>query len=725
MPDEKVLASRRGKHRRKTQEGGQTETTSTRTPSLSTDKVASDAGSDVSSSNPYHGLHSAVVPSPKSPTASPNEGDVPVCVTFDEDYHNQEQTASPQDAQQVPTPEGLPRFIAPLPSHIVTKDVEFLSQKDAFAMPDPDTCHRILRSYVFSIHPFMPILDIQSIINAVLDEGKESRISLLLFQAVMFAGLASVDSNVVRGLGFESTKQAREVFFARVRLLYEFDIEPDEVAVLQSLLLMSWWYGSWKQRRHTWHWTGLALSSALSLGLHRETTCSSSDERHFRRRLWWSLYIRDRLLALGTRRPMRIRDDSFHVPMLTLEDFDLNITWDVTPGTDSTPDVEEATRIALMCIELAKLCIRIGHVLFSQYTTLETPANVAPTMMVVPKRHGDYSISELEVCDLEINEWFQDLATNVGRQEVSQTTNRQPNCSEVHWSLLNILHLTLVNVLHRTHAIQSPSDTAEAQAVQKASRSKVKDAARNVTRLAHSMLRRDQVRYMGVPGVTALIAASLSHMPDIRSADEDVRDASILRFYQSMQVLQALRCIYASADSAVAFLASVIRKTGISVPAQVVTPTPDFMSTLNSNPRTNTAEENTAPSIDAAFAFQGRRWTIAHTLPTGRVPEWQMPPFQRPQPLSRGYSQPRPPPNLSQEIAPSSILPSTTPLALSHAPLPVLEHVISDGVNMPPLGVTDASFYEWNNTLDFGANLSPNAAFDFDFCSDTFGLLDS
>jgi len=67
--------------------------------------------------------------------------------------------------------------------------------------------------------------------------------SILLFQAIMFAGLAAVDPEVINNMGFRTTKEAREHFFNRVRLLYEFDVEPSEIAVLQSLLLMSWWYG--------------------------------------------------------------------------------------------------------------------------------------------------------------------------------------------------------------------------------------------------------------------------------------------------------------------------------------------------------------------------------------------------------------------------------------------------------------------------------------------------
>ncbi|KAF2711254.1 hypothetical protein K504DRAFT_427462 [Pleomassaria siparia CBS 279.74] len=525
-----------------------------------------------------------------TPVGPSDAADVPVCVTFDDENpqvgENDPSTNGIIPTHQTPNPstrEGLPPFIASIPAYVPAEDVDFLIQKGALTMPNHDLRTEILRSYQFSIHPFMPILDLQTFIPAVLDQREDGYISLFLFQAVMFAGLASLDLDIVHSLGFESTKQAREVFFDRAKLLYEFDIEPEETAVLQSLMLMSWWYGRWNQRRHTWHWTGLALSVAQNMGLHREPTvsCGSEKIRGFRRRLWWSLYIRDRLLALGTRRPMRIQDDSFDVAMLRLDDFGVR---ELNNGQHLGQDVDENNRIVVLCIELAKLCVCIGHVLKSQYTTLSNFAEVRHTMMVVPRRHGDDTVSALEQCDNEINDWCQSSADNIHKSWSSSIAQGTSNmCSEIQWTMLNMLHLTLVNVLHRTQALQS-SPAAEVQGLRRTSRLKVKDSARNVTKLAHTMLRRDQVRYMGVPGVTILVAASLSHMLDIRSGDEDVRDASILRFYQSIQVLQALRTIYASADSAVSFLASVIRKAGISVPPQVASPAPDFTSVASEGP---------------------------------------------------------------------------------------------------------------------------------------------
>ncbi|OQU95783.1 Fungal Zn2-Cys6 binuclear cluster domain-containing protein [Cladophialophora immunda] len=468
---------------------------------------------------------------------------------------------------------SLPGFIAKLPTRVTGEDLEFLVRKGAMTIPDRSARIEILRGYLYGVHPFMPMLDFHTLSQAVLHEREDLQISLLLFQAVMFAGLHPLKSDAIKQLGFESVKQAREVFFNRVRLLYEFDVEKDHAAILQSLLLMSNWYGKWDDRKHTWHWTGLAYDVARNMGLHREPTTKFGSEsiRHFRRRLWWSLYIRDRLITLGTRRPMRIHDDDFDVAMLTLEDFDPREVAEPFQTPSMRLSVEENTAMALMCIQLAELCKHIGRVVSSQYTVLSSHPDTPYTMMVVSKCNVE-NPQELERCDRELEEWCQAQGGNTeGRGALAAP--RDPNsCSGVYWTILNITYLTVLNVLHRAQALQTPSKSPDSRSTQILSRSKVKKTARILTESLRTMLRRDQVRFLGPVGVTALVAASLSHALDIRAQDPDVHDAVAWRLSQNLQVLQALSEIYASADAAISFLTTITQRAGGRVPAPALEP---------------------------------------------------------------------------------------------------------------------------------------------------------
>ncbi|KAK5207787.1 hypothetical protein LTR41_006299 [Exophiala xenobiotica] len=477
----------------------------------------------------------------------------------------------------------LPSFINPIPKDMDPEDVRFLARKGAFILPTPELRMEILRGYLFSVHPFMPILDANDFVGAVLSKDSGGKVSLLLFQAVMFAGLASLNTANVPQTGCKTVKQARKSFFTKVHLLHDFNIEPDNIVVLQSQLLMSLWYEKWNDQRHTWHWTGLGLSLAHSIGLHRGGNVSGLPQKvqRLRRRLWWSLYIRDRLIALGTRRPMRIKDEEHNVPLLTVDDFDIEpfeaLSKDLVAGWPVVGDVSQNRCLALMCIELTKLCTCIGQMLSSQYTILGERSSLTNTLMVVPRDPSERE-KELLHCDQKLEDWYQNLDHEIRLAARDTARGISTSSQGIHWSILIMIHLTAVSVLHRPQVLQpcaSGSDLAQGQNL---SKEKVKGAARKVTKMLHTMLRRDQVRFLPTSGVPALLWASLAHMLEVKSKDEDVRDASILRYYHTIQVLQRLREIYASADSAVLFLASAVRKAGISIPIQLdAQAAPEFM----------------------------------------------------------------------------------------------------------------------------------------------------
>ena len=691
-------------------------------------------------------------------------GPVPACVTFDEDGDNvdssrqsvideptrtdteharsgsyaalvtpesrpdafltpEARTDALQQHQNPAERAALPAFIAPLSSRILNEDLEYLIHKGALTVPEPDLQLEILRAYMSSVHPFMPMLDYRSFIHALLNNQGDRRISLLLFQAVMFAGLHSLELPVLHRLGFESAKQARKVFFNRARLLYEFDVELDSAAVLQSLILMSSWYSKRDDRRDTWHWTGLAYDMARRMGLHREPTTKYIPDkvRHFHRRLWWSLYIRDRMIALGTRRPMRIHDCDCDVTMLTLDDFDLDPLDESYQEQALIPSAKESQSTALMCIELAKLCITIGHVVSSQYTTVRTqPDQDIPHTVMVVSRRDEGRAEEGESCDKELNEWFQALETNVKRTSSASVDESPQRCSEIHWAILHVTYQTTVNVLHRAQALKPVPESEEEKKVQLVSRSKVKESARSLTKLSQTMLRHDQLRFVGLIGVTALIAAYLSHMLDITSVDEDVRDASTLRLYQTLEVLHVLRGIYASADAAVSFLASVSRKAGIRVPAQVTAHAADSTSGLTTGsavPLTNGRQiANWKDTPDLTYSPGGLTspqksgWSVNNSQVLAQTPVS----LSQPHPLDRD----------GQILASSSIM-QPSPGAVAFG-TPSREQGILNFNDLSVGGFSnsfaDGALFDWNSGMDNSVDLE-SMSFSYDFYSDAFGFV--
>lgn len=77
----------------------------------------------------------------------------------------------------------------------------------------------MLRAYVEFVHPYMPLLDLHDFLSMVdKRDGSKGKVSLILFQAVMFAGSAFVDMEHLRTAGYATRKDARKDFFQKTRV---------------------------------------------------------------------------------------------------------------------------------------------------------------------------------------------------------------------------------------------------------------------------------------------------------------------------------------------------------------------------------------------------------------------------------------------------------------------------------------------------------------------------
>lgn len=178
----------------------------------------------------------------------------------------------------------LPKYLTGIPDRIQAEDIDYLQRKGAFLIPETPLRNELLRCYVQHVHPYTPLLELQDFLGAIQKNDGSSIISLLLFQAVMFAATAYIDMRYLTAQGYESRKAARKAFFQRIKLLYDFDYEIDRVVVVQSVLLMTYWYESPDDPKDVWHWLGVAISLARTIGLNCNT--SSSPLSLQKQRLW-------------------------------------------------------------------------------------------------------------------------------------------------------------------------------------------------------------------------------------------------------------------------------------------------------------------------------------------------------------------------------------------------------------------------------------------------------
>ncbi|KAF1841149.1 uncharacterized protein K460DRAFT_380866 [Cucurbitaria berberidis CBS 394.84] len=471
----------------------------------------------------------------------------------------------------------FPRYIKPLPAKIGPEEISYLEKKGALSVPKGTLRSEMLRAYIEFVHPYMPLLDLHDFLTVIdRPDGSKGKVSLILFQAVMFAGSAFVDMQHLRTAGYATRKEARKDFFQKTRILYDFDYESDRVSLVQALLLLTYYYETPDDQKDTWHWMGVATSVAHTIGLHRNPDNTNLDSRRVKlwKRIWWSTYMRDRLIALGMRRPTRIKSEDFDVPMLTLDDFE------VAPIPDSITcipadcrvarDVDVQRQLAIMCIEKARLCLCISHVLSKQYCVLNSNhglQNDRTTMMLLPKKL-DPETSEVKVCDDELQKWVTELP-----EEARYTNQLSGEATiDLNRSLLHMVFFTTLSALHRPQVLPNsqagPASTPAANIesdLLDASRRNVRRAASAITSIAQRLDAAGLVKYLPTTGVTVLLPAIIIHLLDIKAPEEENRRSSLRGFCQCMAVMGQLRDLYAAADYSVAFLEAAIRKAGIHV----------------------------------------------------------------------------------------------------------------------------------------------------------------
>ncbi|KAK4941411.1 hypothetical protein LTR10_018680 [Elasticomyces elasticus] len=197
-----------------------------------------------------------------------------------------------------------------------------LQRRGAFKKPEQKLMLELLTSYCNYIHPQLPFLDLQTFLDAVVGENGQ-KVSLLLFQAVMFAGMAHLDEKILQLYGCGPRNEAQEKMFSRVKLLYQFDVEPDLLTVAQACLLMSINHQCSKTST-IW----LAQSHLLAHRLGFENPAAYSlmkvELSSLGKRLWWSIFTRDNTLRLELGTPQRLQDTPYDVPFLSLDCFDLS-----------------------------------------------------------------------------------------------------------------------------------------------------------------------------------------------------------------------------------------------------------------------------------------------------------------------------------------------------------------------------------------------------------------
>jgi hypothetical protein len=319
---------------------------------------------------------------------------------------------------------------------------------------------------------------------------------------------------------------------------------------------MSIWYEAPGNGKDCWYWSGLAIGYAQRIGLGRIAQNCTKDvgEQGRWRRLWWSCFAQDRLIALGMKLPTRLKEDD-DMPVLGVDDFGLGRPpFGIPPHDGVSWDTPKQRLIANICIQKTKLCVCISHLLLMQESIKgkNQQAMLGPNdqRSRVSSAELEAKFTRLQLCEEEFQDWLTNLPDEVGLDRIT-TPSTDPSLA-VHIATIHLLYFCAYAFLQRSHlsllAPEAPFQQRKGMEALDSPRAKICFAARAVTQITQQLRHLDLIRYLPHSAVISFIYVIVIYLPEVTSI------TSADGFAQCMRVMEALRGSYFGMDYATRFV---------------------------------------------------------------------------------------------------------------------------------------------------------------------------
>lgn len=138
----------------------------------------------------------------------------------------------------------------------------------------------------------------------------------------------------------------------------------------------------------------MAIVVAQGSGMHRsvENSQLSRADKRLWKRIWWTLFTRDRSVAVALGRPVNINTDDSDVEMLTEDDF-------IEDEDDMPAEYPPDPIHVQFFLQYVKLCEIMGLVLSQQYSV----ASKARRTNAIDLAHSDMALADwLQNCPKEV-----------------------------------------------------------------------------------------------------------------------------------------------------------------------------------------------------------------------------------------------------------------------------------------------------------------------------------
>lgn len=302
-----------------------------------------------------------------------------------------------------------------------------------------------------------------------------------------------------------------------------------------------WWHtGTQHKDRRFWIREAVSLALDLGLGMDLDNSVSASKQKRLIKRIWWCCFMRDQFVALMTWTPAHLGARHRNLPMLTLEDFEVDAFSDpITDHYGQWPLVnsrETRVQLATLCIEKTKLCVCINRILEARYASRRLEEESRMVTILVPRRAA---VSQYEVIehDHELQAWHHNLVDTT-TLELRNAATAGPDVVSIHKGHLKLLFLAAMLALHRPQAVDDLS--VRLSASQELSNRKLRETAEEVALFAKRMQDLRMGTHMNPKGLTLFLPILLVHLQDIRPETGTLEKPRLEKYHDCMQILDAI-----------------------------------------------------------------------------------------------------------------------------------------------------------------------------------------
>ncbi|KAG0208133.1 hypothetical protein BGX33_006460 [Mortierella sp. NVP41] len=437
--------------------------------------------------------------------------------------------------------------VYPLPmAHLNDSDLwsHSLQMTSERELPTRAEMDNLLSLYFRFMYPFAPVFIRKNFMER--HQQRPDLSHILILNAIFCNACWYSDDPLVRQ---DSTK-----YFNRAKIILDETYHVSRISTIQALLLMSHHQYAVGNYSGGWLYTGMATRIAHDIGLHRQDfQVNEPLEAEIRRRVWWAVYIADRLGAGIIGRTMYIREKEYNVDMPSDD-------WISTVGGDDTVEYpfEPERIVSIRLLWAVKLFMQMGNVLNTMHC-IEAEINGAYL--------ADISRTQLPQLHNSLTSWFLSLPNELmyTPYTMSPNSNHPPSPPT---ALMHMFYYTTLTMLHRPYLRPVNSAAIDSNFLV-SSRNICTAAATNVCHIADSLMLHGQLRDTCYYGMACLLAAGTVHVHNAITPTPSNRETTRAGLSKTVKAAHELVKTFPVAESLIAVALDVFASQTTSVPTEM------------------------------------------------------------------------------------------------------------------------------------------------------------